>query len=294
MLAGTPILLAGAVVIGAGLNGLDIGDISPALLVGIGAGLVFIGAYVLSPLAARPVARVLGIPMRAVSNATGNLAQRNAMRSPRRTAATAGALMIGLALVATVSILAASTRDSATSAIEEAFTADLLLQPPGFGFTGFSSDAVTTVDGIPEVESATGIQLGPAKVLDSTTFLAGVDPAAIGDFLVIEIVSGSLNDLTGDRIATIKSIAESNELAVGDPVDIGFARTGDQTFELAAIIDISGGVPTHRGSSVPERLPSTIWKPTATRHTFALPKAFRSKTEGTRLKPLSNRSQVLR
>lgn len=239
VIGGTPIALLGAAAIAGGLTGLDVADMSPALLVGIGAGFVFIGTYVLSPLVARPVARLIGIPMRALSNATGNLAQRNAARSPRRTAATAGALMIGLALVATVSILAASTRDTATTAIEEAFTADLLLQPPGFGFIGFSSDALSEVATLDEIELVTGVRAGPAKVLGSTTLVAGVDPAVVGEFLDVETVDGSFESLGGNLIATTRSVADDKGLEVGDPVDIGFARTGAQVFELGAIIDIA-------------------------------------------------------
>ncbi len=239
VIGGTPIALLGAAAIAGGLTGLDVADMSPALLVGIGAGFVFIGTYVLSPLVARPVARLIGIPMRALSNATGNLAQRNAARSPRRTAATAGALMIGLALVATVSILAASTRDTATTAIEEAFTADLLLQPPGFGFIGFSSDALSEVATLDEIELVTGVRAGPAKVLGSTTLVAGVDPAVVGEFLDVETVDGSFESLGGNLIATTRSVADDKGLEVGDPVDIGFARTGARVFELGAIIDIA-------------------------------------------------------
>lgn len=238
-LAGTPFGVLGMAAIAGGLTGLDVAGFSPALLVGIGAGLVFIGTYILSPLVARPVARILGVPMRALSNATGNLAQRNAARSPRRTAATAGALMIGLALVATVSILAASTRDTATNAIEEAFAADLLLQPPGFGFTGFSPDALTTVAALDDVALITGVQAGPAKVLGSTTLVAGVDPAVVGEFLTIETISGSFDSLDGDRIATTQSVADDKGLEVGDQIEIGFARTGTSQFELVSIVDIA-------------------------------------------------------
>ncbi|MDF1594836.1 MAG: FtsX-like permease family protein [Acidimicrobiia bacterium] len=239
VIGGTPIALLGTAAIAGGLTGLDVADLSPALLVGIGAGLVFIGTYVLSPLVARPVARLIGVPMRALSNATGNLAQRNAARSPRRTAATAGALMIGLALVATVSILAASTRDTATSAIEEAFTADLLLQPPGFGFIGFSSEAISAVATLDGVDLITGVQAGPAKVLGSTTLIAGVDPTVVGEFLSVETVDGSFEGLGGNLIATTQSVADDKGLELGDPIDVGFARTGAQEFELAAIIDIA-------------------------------------------------------
>ena len=244
ILSGSPLLLIGIGAIASGLAGLDIFGFAPALLVGIGAGLVFIGVYVLSPLVARPISRVAGIPIKAVAGATGNLAERNAARSPRRTAATAGALMIGLALVTTVSILAASTRDTATNAIEDAFTADLLLQPPGFGFTGFSSQAVDAVAAIDEVELATGIKIGPASVLDTTTFVAGIDTDLIGEFLDVEVIAGSLDALTGNRISTTKSFADNNDLSVGDTVEVGFARTGTQQFELAAVIDVGAATDT--------------------------------------------------
>jgi putative ABC transport system permease protein len=232
ILSGSPLLLIGIGSIAAGLVGLDIFGFAPALLVGIGAGLVFIAVYVLSPLVARPISKLAGIPIKAVA------------RSPRRTAATAGALMIGLALVTTVSILAASTRDTATNAIEDAFTADLLLQPPGFGFTGFSSQAVDAVAAIDEVELATGIKIGPASVLDTTTFVAGIDTDLIGEFLDVEVIAGSLDALNGNRISTTRSFADNNDLSLGDTIEVGFARTGTQQFELAAIIDIGAATDT--------------------------------------------------
>ncbi len=240
ILGGTPLALLGAGAIAAGLTGLEIRNLAPALLVGIGAGLVFLATYVLSPLIARPVARLLGVPMRTVSGATGNLAQRNASRSPRRTAATAGALMIGLALVATVSILAASTRDTATSAIEEAFTADLLLQPPGFGFGGFSSDVIAVVEDVEGVDRVSGVRIGPARILSSTTILTGVDTDAIGEFVRYDVVAGSFAGLGLDEIATTEAVAGAEGLEVGDAVTVGFARTGEQVFELAAVLDIEG------------------------------------------------------
>ncbi len=240
ILGGTPLALVGTGAVAAGLAGIDVEGISPALLVGIGAGLVFLGTYVLSPLIARPVARIVGVPMKAASGATGNLAERNAARSPRRTAASAGALMIGLTLVATVAILAASTRDTATKAIEEAFTADLLLQPPGFGFGGFSPDVLTVVGDVEGVEQVSGVQIGPARVLGTTTIVTGVDPDVIGEFVRFEVVAGSFGDLGVDGIATTEAVAADKDLEVGDPVDIGFARTGEQVFRLAAVLEVDG------------------------------------------------------
>ncbi len=89
-----------------------------ASLVGLGAAVTFIGVAMLSPLAARPVAGGLGAPLRRLS-IQARLGRENAMRSPRRTASTAAALMIGLGLVSMVAILAASLKASFDAALTE-------------------------------------------------------------------------------------------------------------------------------------------------------------------------------
>jgi putative ABC transport system permease protein len=98
-----------------------------ALLVGVGALLTFIAVSMLSPLIAAPAARLLTAPATRTHAVTGVLARENAERNPRRTASTAAALMIGLALVSAVSILAASFKSSFRSAIEDQTTADFIL-----------------------------------------------------------------------------------------------------------------------------------------------------------------------
>src|SRR4029079_18852070 len=96
------------------------------LLVGLGALLPFIAVSMLSPLVAGPAARLLTAPATRTHAVTGVLARENAERNPRRTASTAAALMIGLALVSAVSILAASFQSSFRSAIEDQTTADFI------------------------------------------------------------------------------------------------------------------------------------------------------------------------
>jgi putative ABC transport system permease protein len=97
-------------------------------VVGVAAFLVFIGVAMLSPLVARPVSQFLGwVPAR-LRGTSGVLARENAMRNPRRTATTASALMIGLALVTLVSIIGASAKQSFSQIIDDSLRADFLVQ----------------------------------------------------------------------------------------------------------------------------------------------------------------------
>jgi putative ABC transport system permease protein len=105
--------------------------------------LVFVGVAMLSPLLARPAARVLTWPAAKLQSITGLLARQNAMRNPRRTASTAAALMIGLALVTLISIFGASFKSTISSAVDNQTRADFILSPESF--QPFSPEAATQV-----------------------------------------------------------------------------------------------------------------------------------------------------
>jgi putative ABC transport system permease protein len=89
-------------------------------LVGLGALAIFLAAGMLSPLAAKPVASIVGKPLARLFKVAGKLGRENSMRSPRRTAQTASALMVGLALVSTMAVFGASLSKSATRSINAA------------------------------------------------------------------------------------------------------------------------------------------------------------------------------
>ena len=114
-----------------------------ALLVGLAAAVVFIGVAMLSPLVARPVARLLTVPATWLHSVPGELARQNAMRNPRRTASTAAALMIGLALVSLIAIFGASAKASFADAIDNQTRADFILSPKQF--QPFSADAAPAI-----------------------------------------------------------------------------------------------------------------------------------------------------
>jgi putative ABC transport system permease protein len=112
-------------------------------MVGIAAALVFIGVSMLSPLLARPAAIVLTWPTVRFKSVTGNLARQNVMRNPRRTASTAAALMIGLALVSLIAIVGESSKATFASAIDDQTKTDFILSPTNFN--PFSPEAAVSV-----------------------------------------------------------------------------------------------------------------------------------------------------
>ena len=111
------------------------------MLVGVGALATFVGVSVLGPVLARPVARAFGVPLR-LRGLSGELATRNAMRNPKRTARTASSLMIGVGLVGFITVFAASVKTSVAGSLETEFTGTHIVQVGGYdNSAGLSPDA---------------------------------------------------------------------------------------------------------------------------------------------------------
>jgi putative ABC transport system permease protein len=123
----------------------------------------------------RPLASVLGWPAAQIGGAAGVLARDNTMRNPKRTASTASALMIGLALVTFVAILGQGIRSSFESAVDELFKADYALTSQDT-FTPLTIEAQKAVAKAPGVTVVSGIRAGSAKVFGSVENLTGADP----------------------------------------------------------------------------------------------------------------------
>ena len=154
-----------------------------------GAVVVFFGVAILSPLIARPLARVIGWPFARAFRLPGTLARENAMRNPRRTASTAAALMIGLALVSFVSIFAASIKASTTEILEESVTADYILINDNF--QPFSPEAAERLAEQPQLAAVAGMRFGPWKLDGAGKSLAGIDPVAYQQVVRTEVTAGS-------------------------------------------------------------------------------------------------------
>ena len=188
--------------------------------VGIGAAVVFIGVALLSPRLVGPLASVVGRPLERLRGVSGRLARENSIRNPGRTATTAAALMIGLALVSFVTVFAAGLKGSIDEAIDEGITADLLLaNTDGFSdIPVLSQKAVSSVDG---VESAMSYRYTEAKVEgeDGNSFLSLIDPATVNDVFDFDWREGGPETAAalGSTDAVVdEGWAEDRGLEVGD------------------------------------------------------------------------------
>ena len=158
----------------AGVAPVVAGLTEPAIaLVGVGAVAVFIAAGMLVPVVARPLSSALGRPLAALLGVAGRLGRENSMRNPRRTAQTAAALMIGLALVSTIAVLGASLCTSASDQRRQRRQRRLHRHRLGSGSAPRSPPAVSR---LPGVSTATNVYQGQFEFRGSLSSLAAVTP----------------------------------------------------------------------------------------------------------------------
>ena len=205
----------------------------PAILyVGIGAGVTFIGVSILSPLIARPVARVIGWPFTKLYRVPGKLAVENAIRSPRRTSATAAALMIGVTLVTLASVMAASIRGTIDDIIGSGIEADVIIRAnndfdPTASFTPELAARAAEDESVDEVSRQ---QTGVALFNETEFFVIGIEPN-YPDFFPVDSSEGNLNPGPGE-VVIHQAIADDNQLIVGSELQLLFESTGLTTFTV--------------------------------------------------------------
>lgn len=204
--------------------------------VGIGCGLAVFGTVVLGPAVAKPVAGALGAILPRVAGTTGTLARRNAMRDPKRTAATATALMVGVAVVTVFTVFAASIKASIDTNVRQSFTGDLVVSSPGFTNGGTLSPKIADdVAKLPQVQSAVGIGSGVALVDGKGVQVYHTDPVKLGDVTDPGVVAGSMAQLGTEGIAVSQKAATDNNLHLGSPVTVGFTDGKSGRFTVDAL-----------------------------------------------------------
>jgi putative ABC transport system permease protein len=190
------------------------------LLLAPGVLLLFIALFVLGPLIARPVAKLLGKPIIRIKGMTGTMAVENTARNPKRTARTAAALIVGVALVTGVSVLASSISDSVRQIFGDQFRGDFAISVDNFGFGGLSPQLADDLNTLPEVDTATGIGVNYALIDGKGRTITVVDPATVGPVFDLRFVEGSVSDLTPAGVLLSKSKAKSDNLTIGSPFPV--------------------------------------------------------------------------
>ncbi|MFJ9339127.1 ABC transporter permease [Streptomyces sp. NPDC101733] len=179
----------------------------------LGCGVLMAGLIVLSPLLVRPLIRALGA-LTSQFGVVGRLARDNALRDPRRTAATAAALMVSTALVAGLAVIGHSTARSLDRQAAAGLSADYLIRART-DTTAIDPAAVDRVARTAGVEAATATSAATLFVGGAVEGITGVDPKALDTALKLDFVSGSAGELAPGRIAVSATTAREHGLATG-------------------------------------------------------------------------------
>jgi putative ABC transport system permease protein len=239
-IAGPVVIVIGLVALAPAFGSDPSTDVLPT--VGLGAFLILIGILVAGPVIARPLASVVGSVLPKIKGITGQLARENAIRNPKRTASTAAALMIGVALIGFITIFAASATASVESEVDRGFRGEFVVQSTNsFSFTGVCPELAAQLAEVDGVSSVASYRASEALVTlpddsGSGTFLGAVDPASFGEVFEVRMEEGELADLEPGGIIVDRQIAESNDLVIGDEVSVTFpgGTTADVTIDAVS------------------------------------------------------------
>jgi putative ABC transport system permease protein len=221
----------------------DLGTTSLLLWLGLGALLVFVGFALLSVKFIRPLAYSLGWPATKIGGAAGTLARDNARRNPQRTASTASALMIGLALVTLVAVLAAGITSTFRGAVEDLWTnADYAVTAQN-NFSPIPASVGESIAEVPGVEAVGDVRTGDAQAYGKSFFATAVTPP-LATMLDLEWVEGPedvLAQLGDDGAVVDDGYAADHDLRQGSPVRLTFANGDKETYRVEGIFDPPAG-----------------------------------------------------
>jgi putative ABC transport system permease protein len=201
--------------------------------VGLGSAAAFVALVVLGPVLAPGVVRMLGAPLKGT---TGVLARQNARRNPRRTAATASSLMVGLGLISFLLVLGTSARTSFASLVDNALRGQWMVSTV-FGQGGVSGDVAREIDALPETGAVSPLRYTVAEIKGEPADVSASNTAVVDKVLDSDVQHGSLADVGAGDIAVRSDFAEDNSWHVGDTVNVGFPETGDRQLTIRAIYD---------------------------------------------------------
>jgi putative ABC transport system permease protein len=220
------------------VNGLFGDPDNPLLVVGVGALGLVIGIAVLGPLFAGPLSRVIGAPVARLRGVSGRLARLNAIRNPSRTSTTAAALMIGVTLVAFITVVAASFKASFEETLAGAVKGDFVIDSGTFGpGAGLPPELADRVREVPEVSLAGSVRFLAMEIEGEGTAVGAITPEAAGPLFDVGLVEGSYEALDERSIAVSEEKADELGLGIGDSIPVRFIETGEQELRVGAVYE---------------------------------------------------------
>jgi putative ABC transport system permease protein len=203
---------------------------------GVGAAAVLVGVLMLSPTLARTAVGVLAWPFVRLLRPVGRLARGNVVRNPRRTANTAGALMIGMALVGAVSVIAVTAQHSVAAVVEAQTNADVVVRS---ATNVIPAGAVDDVAALPETGRSDAIAFAPLGVTTGdeppeVQYVIGVGDGTLGGSVEVDVIDGALDTLGAGQVAVQESAAETYGWGVGDTLTVA-GVDGSQDLTVTAV-----------------------------------------------------------
>ena len=205
-----------------------------AELVGLGAVAIFIATGMLVPLIARPLSGLLGGPLVKLAGTPARLGRDNSMRNPRRTAQTAGALIIGITLVSAIGVLGSSSSASTQAQIQAALTADYVITSS----SNLSAVVPAIVSRLPHVSDTTALYTGQFAVRGKVSTLTAASPNRLSGTLNLQITAGSGQQaMAAGQLLIDTTTANGDDLHVGSRVPVTFAPTGTTAMRIGGIFE---------------------------------------------------------
>ncbi|MDH6220575.1 ABC transporter permease [Streptomyces pseudovenezuelae] len=198
---------------------------------GLGAVLLIIGVFILTPLLSRPLIAATA-PVLRIFGISGKLARQNSVRNPRRTAATASALMIGLTLITGMTVVAGSLQKSIDKMASAAISADYIVSMANGN--ELSTDVDKRLDSTAGVTSTSPLRNAPSRIDGTTEYLTGVNGSAIGELTDLKVDSGSFK-VGGDQVVVDDDTAKSYGWKAGSDFTVHYEDGKAQQLTVAGV-----------------------------------------------------------
>ncbi|MFI9172183.1 ABC transporter permease [Streptomyces lincolnensis] len=196
---------------------------------GLGAVLLIIGVFILTPLLSRPLIAAAAPVLRAFG-ISGKLARQNSVRNPRRTAATASALMIGLTLITGMTVMAGSLQQAIDKMAASSIKADYVVAMANGN--ALSPDVEKRLKQADDVTATSPLTNAASRIDGETEYLTGVNGAAIGDLVGPKVDDGSFK-VGGSQVVVDSETAKSKGWKVGSGFTVSYEDGKKQRLTVA-------------------------------------------------------------
>ncbi|MGW3233518.1 ABC transporter permease [Kitasatospora sp. NPDC001095] len=229
--------VAGVASLAAGVGGKEV------KLVGLGAGALLIGVFVLTPLLSRPLIALLAPLLRAVYGAPGKLAQENAVRNPRRTAATAAALTIGVTLITSLTVIGASVNQAVDKATATDVKSDYTVAMQNF--STLSPEVAAQIAKAPGVSAMSAQRTVPLTIgqgQEDSEWVTAVDAATIDQLATVKVKEGSADALKQGKLLVSSGRAEHAGYKVGDTLAVTYPDGAKGSLTVGGILEANSAM----------------------------------------------------